>query len=324
MAELVVARCAVVRSGKKARILRPYLKLVSLPMKSNHRRKKHVLSRAVWAVTTAAAVVMSGCTTQAHTPAAGSQAMQVSAISLDAAIHGSQRSQREMMRDPYRHPKETLQFFELAPTQTVLEIAPGGGWYTEILAPYLRDAGHLYEAQYVSTSAQDAGERSADAAFAHKLASAPAIYGNVVVGTLRAGEFSGFDASGRFDRVLTFRNIHNWLKDGQLDANLRGFYQALKSGGELGVEEHRARPGTTVQQMIDSGYMTEAFVIAHAQAAGFVLAASSEINANPLDTKDYPRGVWALPPTYAGGDTDRARYAAIGESDRMTLRFIKP
>ncbi|WP_233837672.1 class I SAM-dependent methyltransferase [Paraburkholderia sp. ZP32-5] len=269
--------------------------------------------------------MMTGCTTQSRTPAADSQAVPVGAVSLDAAVDGAQRGERAKARDVYRHPKETLQFFQLAPTQTVLEIAPGGGWYTDILAPYLRNAGHLYEAQYVSVSAQpDAGERAADAAFAHKLAGAPAFYGNVVVGTLRAGEFTGFDANERFDRVLTFRNIHNWIKDGQLDENLRGFYRALKPGGELGVEEHRARPGTTVQQMIDSGYVTEAFVIAHAQAAGFVLAARSEINANPRDTKDYPHGVWSLPPTYAGGDADRARYAAIGESDRMTLRFVKP
>jgi len=294
-------------------------------MKSNPCRKKHSLSRTVWIVAASAVVTMSGCTTPSRPPVADAQAAPVAAVSLNAAIAGPQRGERAKARDVYRHPKETLQFFELAPTQTVLEIAPGGGWYTDILAPYLRDAGHLYEAQYVSPSAPpDAGERAADATFARKLAGAPGFYGNVVVGTLRAGEFAGFDANGRFDRVLTFRNIHNWIKDGQLDANLRGFYRALKPGGELGVEEHRARPGTTVQQMIDSGYVTEAFVIAHAQAAGFVLAASSEINANPRDTKDYPHGVWSLPPTYAGGDADRARYAAIGESDRMTLRFVKP
>jgi predicted methyltransferase len=218
-----------------------------------------------------------------------------------------------------------LQFFDLGPTQAVLEIAPGGGWYTDILAPYLHDAGQLYEAQYLSTSADLAAEDSdTDAAYRRKLASAPAVYGNVVVGTLHAGRFIGFDAHERFDRVLTFRNIHNWIKDGQFDANLRAFHDALKQGGVLGVEEHRARPGTTVQQMIDSGYVTEAYVIEHAQAAGFVLVARSEINANPKDTKDYPHGVWSLPPTYRGGVVDRSRYAAIGESDRMTLKFVKP
>ncbi|BCG02283.1 methyltransferase (plasmid) [Paraburkholderia sp. PGU19] len=254
-----------------------------------------------------------------------SQTQGASATSLNAAISGSQRSSQARARDVYRHPEETLQFFDLGPTQAVLEIAPGGGWYSDILAPYLRNAGQLYEAQYLSTSADLAAEDSAtDAAYRRKIANAPSVYGNVVVGTLHAGQFNGFDTNQRFDRVLTFRNIHNWIKDGQFDANLRAFYGALKHGGELGVEEHRARPGTTEQQMIDSGYVTEAFVIEHAQAAGFVLVARSEINANPKDTKDYPHGVWSLPPTYKGGDVDRSRFAAIGESDRMTLKFVKP
>jgi predicted methyltransferase len=245
--------------------------------------------------------------------------------SLDAAIGGPQRSEQARARDVYRHPKETLQFFNIAPTLAVLEIAPGGGWYTDILAPYLHESGQLYEAQYLSTSPELAAEDSeTDANYRAKLAKSPNVYGNVVVGTLHAGQFFNLDAHERFDRVYTFRNIHNWIKDGEIDANLRAFYGALKSGGVLGVEEHRARPGTSVQQMIDSGYVTEAFVIEHAQAAGFVLQAQSEINANAKDTKDYPHGVWSLPPTYEGKDVDRARFAAIGESDRMTLRFIKP
>ncbi|WP_322052875.1 class I SAM-dependent methyltransferase [Paraburkholderia bannensis] len=248
-----------------------------------------------------------------------------SASSLDAAINGPQRNERAKARDVYRHPKETLQFFGVEPTQNVLEIAPGGGWYTDILAPWLHDHGHLVEAQYVSTSPELAAEdRDTDAAFLRKLAATPALYGNVVTSSLHVGQFKGFDAHEQFDRVLTFRNIHNWMKDGQIDDNLRAFWLALKPGGVLGVEEHRAQRGATVQQMIDSGYVTEDYVIEHAQAAGFVLAGRSEINANPKDTKDYPHGVWSLPPTYKGGDVDRARFAAIGESDRMTLKFIKP
>ncbi|CDY74924.1 Predicted methyltransferase [Caballeronia glathei] len=266
------------------------------------------------------AAALAGCTAplQPASPSASDTA------SLDAAIAGPQRGDKARARDVYRHPEGTLQFFDIDATQTVLEIAPGGGWYTDILAPYLHAHGHLYEAQYASPLPEFSAEtKLMDAAFQRKLAQAPALYGTVVVGTLRAGHFEGFDANGRFDRVLTFRNIHNWVKDGQLDANLRAFYAALKPGGELGVEEHRAKPGTSVQQMMDTGYMTEAFVIEHAQAAGFVLAGRSEINANPLDTKDYPNGVWSLPPTYKGGDAGRARYAAIGESDRMTLKFVK-
>lgn len=285
-------------------------------------------SRAVAIATAYVAFTLTGCTSSllnARDSSRDSQSHGASATSLAAAISGPQRSERARARDVYRHPKETLQFFDLGPTQAVLEIAPGGGWYTDILAPYLRDSGELYEAQYLSTSADLAAEDSAtDTAYRRKLANDPSVYGNVVVGTLHAGQFFSFDANERFDRVFTFRNIHNWLKDGQVDANLRAFYGALKHGGELGVEEHRARPGTSEQQMIDSGYVTEAFVIEHAQAAGFVLVARSEINANSKDTKDYPHGVWSLPPTYEGGDVDRARFAAIGESDRMTLKFVKP
>ena len=252
-------------------------------------------------------------------------ATPTASTSLDTAIAAPYRGEKAQARDVYRHPKETLEFFGVAPTQSVLEIAPGGGWYTDILAPYLRERGTLYEAQYLPPQgALPEGEAKGNAAFERKLAAKPDIYGTVVVGTLQAGQFSGLPSGFQGDRVLTFRNIHNWIEDGQVDANLRAFYSVLKPGGVLGVEEHRAVPGTSVQQMIDTGYLTEAYVIQHAQAAGFKLAARSEINDNPRDTKDYPHGVWSLPPTYRGGDTDRARFAAIGESDRMTLRFVKP
>ena len=270
------------------------------------------------AATFCAALMLAACTSPGPTSGTASAA-------LDTALAGPQRTDKAKARDVYRHPKETLQFFDVETSQTVLEIAPGGGWYTDILAPYLHDSGTLYEAQYESPSPAAAEEEKANrAAFEKKLAATPAVYGKVVDGTLRGGQFSGFPASGNVDRVLTFRNIHNWIEDGEIDANLRAFYAALKPGGVLGVEEHRARPDTSVQTMITTGYVTEAYVIQHAQAAGFVLAARSEVNSNPRDTKDYPNGVWSLPPTYEGGDTDRARFAAIGESDRMTLKFVKP
>jgi predicted methyltransferase len=282
------------------------------------------LRSVAWIAPVIALSLASCATPSSSVPSQQSTLSASDSASLDTAIGGPQRSDKARARDVYRHPKDTLQFFNVESTQTVLEIAPGGGWYTDILAPYLRDRGHLAEAQYMSPLQSLADEdRDIDVAFRRKLAGAPNVYGNVVVGTLRAGQFSGFDAQQRFDCVLTFRNIHNWLKDGQLDANLRAFNAALKPGGILGVEEHRARPGTSVQQMIDTGYMTEAFVIEHAQAAGFVLAARSEINANSRDTTDHPHGVWSLPPTYEGGDVDRAQFAAIGESDRMTLKFVK-
>ncbi|CAE6820137.1 hypothetical protein R75465_05793 [Paraburkholderia aspalathi] len=268
-----------------------------------------------------AALLLAACAA----PTASTSLSAADSASLDAAISGPHRSDRNRARDVYRHPKETLQFFGVTSSQTVLEIAPGGGWYTEILAPYLHDHGKLYEAQYDSPDAASLAEEQAGrASFARKLAATPAVYSNVVVGSLRAGQFSGFRADGSVDEVLTFRNIHNWIKDGQIDANLRAFYAALKPGGILGVEEHRAAPGTSLQQTIDSGYVTEAYVIEHARAAGFELAGQSEVNSNPRDTKNYPHGVWSLPPTYEGHDVDRAKYAAIGESDRMTLRFVKP
>jgi predicted methyltransferase len=273
-----------------------------------------------------AALLLAACAAStASNPPSASASTVASSASLDAAISGPQRADKARERDIYRHPKETLQFFELAPSQTVLEIAPGGGWYTEILAPYLHDCGTLYEAEYDGPhSAPSAEAQAGRAAFARKLAATPAVYGKVVVGTLHEGQFSGFPADASVDRVLTFRNIHNWIKDGQIDANLRAFYAALKPGGILGVEEHRAAPGTSLQQTIDTGYVTEDYVIAHARAAGFELIGKSEVNSNPRDTKNYPHGVWSLPPSYEGGDLDRARYAAIGESDRMTLRFVKP
>jgi predicted methyltransferase len=289
--------------------------------------QSHSPNRALHATLAAfaTALLLTACAGPAAPDTPSTSAAPANPALLDAAISGPQRTGKARERDLYRHPKETLQFFELAPSQSVLEIAPGGGWYTEILAPYLHDHGKLYEAQYDGPQGAASAEAQAGrAGFARKLAATPAVYGKVVVGTLHAGQFSGFPANASVDRVLTFRNIHNWIKDGQIDANLRAFYAALKPGGILGVEEHRAAPGTSLQQIMDSGYVTQDFVIAHARAAGFELLGESEVNSNPRDTKNYPNGVWSLPPTYEGGDADRAKYAAIGESDRMTLRFVKP
>jgi predicted methyltransferase len=243
---------------------------------------------------------------------------------LQAVIAGPQRSAANRARDAARHPLETLRFFGLAPTQTVVEVSPGGGWYTEILAPYLRERGRFYAAHFARDAA-DEYERRGRARFDAKLAADPAVYDRVIVGT-QPGPGRGFAdiaAPGTADLVLTFRNLHNWIEAGHLDDSLRAFHGVLKTGGVLGVEEHRAVPGTPVARMISSGYVTEELVIERARANGFELAARSEINANPRDTKDYPGGVWSLPPTLRGGEVDRARFLAIGESDRMTLRFVK-
>jgi predicted methyltransferase len=253
-----------------------------------------------------------------HTPTADAAPAQT----FSAILAGPQRTDAERARDVYRHPEQTLRFFGIKPNQTVIEIEPGAGWYTEILAPYLRERGELYVAPYFSDSAKP--ESAGNKRYRDKLAQDPAVYGKVEIGALRAGRFTDVAPEGSVDVVLTFRNVHNWVKDGHIDDNFKAFYAELKPGGVLGIEDHRAKPGTSEQQMIASGYLTEAYVIAHARAAGFTLAGSSEINSNPRDTKDYPRGVWTLPPTLADGDQDRAKYLAIGESDRMTLRFVKP
>lgn len=241
---------------------------------------------------------------------------------LAAAVAGAIRRPADTARDPARHPFETLRFFGVAPDMTVIEVAPGGGWYTDILASYLYERGRLYAAHYSPTAGSDY-TRNSRARFDAKLASNRKAYGRIVVGEQPgAGHgFRGIAPRGGADRILTFRNLHNWMAAGYLDDCLRAFHAALRPGGVLGVVEHRAAPGTAVATMIDSGYMSEAFVIERARAAGFVLDASSEINANPKDTKDYPHGVWSLPPTLRGKDQDRDRLVAIGESDRMTLRF---
>ncbi len=242
---------------------------------------------------------------------------------LRAAIAGGHRSAANRARDAARHPFETLQFFGLAPMHQVIELSPGGGWYTEILAPYLRGQGRLVAAGE-SASDVDAYRRRGRQNFDAKLAREPALYDQVQVGLLpRTPRFTDINPPGGADVVLTFRNVHNWIEAGHLDATLQAAFAVLKPGGVLGVEEHRAPPGATRDWIIKNGYVTEALMVECAEAAGFRLAARSEVNANPLDTKDHPNGVWSLPPTLRGGDVDRARFVAIGESDRFTHRYVK-
>ena len=237
--------------------------------------------------------------------------------SLDKIMAGDQRSDANRARDVYRHPKETLAFFGVKPESTVVEIFPGGGWYAELLAPYLRDGG-----QYVA--AFPAQSTTGLKNFKDKLATKPALYDKVRIASLGVPGKLDIRPDGGADFVLTFRNVHNWIGENNVDAFMKSFFYALKPGGVLGVVEHRAKPGSNLKTGIDTGYMTEEYVIARAQMAGFVLDAKSEVNANPKDTKDYKKGVWTLPPTLTEGEADRAKYQAIGESDRMTLRFVKP
>jgi predicted methyltransferase len=244
---------------------------------------------------------------------------------LDRILAGDQRSPENAARDKYRHPKEALMFFGIQPDMTVVEIWPSGGWWTEILAPLLRDNGS-YNAAWFATPSKNAPDYMLriEKEFDQKLASRPNLYGKVRKTYLLAPDYVDIAPKGSVDMVLTFRNVHNWAKAGNAQAMFQTFYDVLKPGGILGVVDHRAAPGTPFEEQIDSGYLTEEYVVDTATKAGFKLIASSEVNANPKDTKQHPRGVWTLPPTLALGDQDRDIYLAVGESDRMTLKFVKP
>lgn len=243
---------------------------------------------------------------------------------VDKAMTGGHRSDVNKARDKYRHPKETLLFFGLEPGMTVVEITPSRGWYTEILAPVLKEKGEYYAAVGAITEKSPDFAKQTDAYYRAMLAGAPDLYGKTKIAVMTPPDIQVAPA-GTADLVLTFRNVHNWAKAGTADAMFKAFFDALKSGGTLGVVEHRAKPGTAFQQQIDSGYMTEAYVVETAQKAGFKLENKSEINANPKDTKDYPGGVWTLPPNLRNvSEADKSRFLAIGESDRMTLKFAKP
>ena len=237
---------------------------------------------------------------------------------LRSVIEGSHRPAEAKARDKYRHPAETLTFFGLKDNMTVVELWPFGGWYTQILAPYLRDTGKYYAA--ATDSPPGGGLGRYDAEMQKLLADNPKLYDKVIVTVLSPGK-KEIAPAGSADMVLTFRNIHNWTRQGIDKQVFEEAFRALKPGGILGVVEHRSDPHPTGTP---PGYVAEKDAIALVESAGFKLVAKSEINANSKDTKDYPKGVWTLPPNYAEGDKDKAKYAAIGESDRFTLKFQKP
>ena len=243
---------------------------------------------------------------------------------LGDAIASPTRTEAFRARDDYRHPQETLAFFNVQPNMTVVEIWPGAGWYTEILAPYLKPQGQYIAAGFALNEASPNYQGRLTTAFIEKLRAQPALYDKVGITALGKPDHYTIAPAGSADRVLTFRNVHNWLDAGNAPQVFAAMFAALKPGGVLGVVEHRAAPGTSLEQMKDSGYVTEDEVKRLALQAGFRFESASEINANPKDTKDYAKGVWTLPPVLALKELDRAKYLAIGESDRMTLRFIKP
>jgi predicted methyltransferase len=242
------------------------------------------------------------------------------AAPFDAAIAGAHRSDANKARDKYRHPAETLAFFKVQPNMTVVEISPAGGWYTEIIAPALKDKGQYIGAH--NNPAASAGAAAGAKKFADMLAAKPDVYGNAKVSAFGKGSYD-IAPAGTADRVVSFRNVHNWHMAGFAPEAFKAFYAALKPGGMLGIVEHRLPEDKPDELMKSSGYMKVSYIKKLAEDAGFTFIGTSEINANPKDTKDYPKGVWTLPPNYAEGDTEKAKYAAIGESDRMTLRFMK-
>jgi len=247
---------------------------------------------------------------------------EATATAIERALAGAHRSAENRARDVYRHPVDTLLFFGLKPDMTVVEVWPGsGGWYTEVLAPLLAERGKLYAAvmppvpdnAYVTANLKD---------FSAKLAARPDVYGRVEVSSLGPGKFS-IAPPGTADMVVSFLNIHSWMRLGYAPEAFAEMNRALKPGGILGVVEHRADPARPQDPRATNGYVNEDGAIAMIEAAGFELVARSGINDNPKDTKDYQQGVWALPPNYRAGNRDRAKYEAIGESDRFTLKFRK-
>jgi len=248
-----------------------------------------------------------------------------SAATLAEVVKGSQRTPEYATRDVYRHPVETLEFFGVKPDMTVVEIWPGSGWYSEILAPYLRDHGTYYAAT-PAASLPDAsqGTKNAVAALHTKFDAAPTVYDKVKFSEFRPPLRTEIAPAGTADVVLTFRNVHNWIVGGYEQEAFNTFFKALKPGGVLGVVEHRAPDSIDLAGTKKSGYTSAAYVKTLAQNAGFEFAGESHVNDNPKDTKDYAEGVWTLPPTLFLKDVDREKYLAIGESDRMTLKFVKP
>jgi predicted methyltransferase len=239
---------------------------------------------------------------------------------LASAVASPARNPKAVARDSARHPVEELTFFGLSPTMTVVELWPGGGYWTDILGPYLASGGHFYVALPAPGNAE---EDSGAKRFRAHVDAEKGRLGNINETTLGAGHFD-IAPPGSADLVLTFRNLHNWMEDGYAVEALAASFQALKPGGILGIEEHRGRNDQPQDPKAKSGYVRQDYTIELAKKAGFEFIGSSEVNANPRDTKDWVDGVWTLPPTLSQGDKDRARYVAVGEADNFVLKFRKP
>lgn len=247
------------------------------------------------------------------------------AAKLDTAAQGDHRSDKNKARNQYRHPVATMDFFGLKPEMTVLEIGPGGGWYTEILAPAMRDTGVYVAGSYdVNIEGQPKYRYRQHKALLNNIENKPDLYGQINVATYSPPASRDLWDNDSIDMVLTFRSSHGWLRDGLIDDVYADFFKVLKPGGTLGVVQHRAPESGDAVAWAKKGYVPESRIIQAAESAGFVLEAKSELNANIKDLKDGDEGVWRLPPTLSLGEKDRNKYMAIGESDRMTLKFKKP
>jgi predicted methyltransferase len=242
---------------------------------------------------------------------------------MTAVLAGPQRKPGDADRDSQRHPRETLAFFGIRPNMTVLEVGPGDGWYTEILAPTLAARGRLFDTTNDPKGPEDSRNTFAGQRFQALLDKAPEVFGKVQT-LVVDGKAPRLDPLfGNVDAVLLMREVHGMVNAGTLDAWLAEILKALKTGGVLGIVEHRAKPDADPLASSKQGYVPEQWLVDQVEGAGFKLAGKSEINANPKDTKDYAEGVWTLPPTLRLGAKDREKYLAIGESDRMTLKFVK-
>ena len=251
----------------------------------------------------------------------------LSAMELSDIIESKHRADSSQ-RDTYRNPEATLAFFRLKNDMTVVEIWPGGkGWYTEILAPFLRDEGQLYAAHFNEDSSSNFF-RNARQQFSEKLAAFPELYSKVKLTTFNPPDHTDIAPENSADLVVTFRNVHNWYMRGGGDERIisafKAFYKALKPGGLLGIVDHRLAASRELSEQEASGYMRQDYVLDMAKKAGFIFIEESNINANTKDSSDHPRGVWTLPPSLRLGEENKANYLAIGESDRMTLLFQKP
>ncbi|MET0595798.1 MAG: methyltransferase [Polyangiaceae bacterium] len=272
-----------------------------------------------------AAISCGGSSTPAAQAPSG-EASPATDAKLAQAITGNQRTAEERARDNFRHPRETLEFFGVRDNMAVVELSASKGWYTAILGPLLSEKGKLAVTNADPNGPADSEGTKNAKALIERISKDPSLGKVTTIATNWKKEEASLGPDGSADMVLTFRNLHGWIANGVADKVLAASFKVLKSGGVLGVEEHRAKADASSDPKVigDTGYVPEALVVQLAQKAGFKLAGASEINANPKDTKDYPKGVWTLPPSLQLGDQDKAKYMAIGESDRMTLKFVKP